>query len=1454
MAENKFTQFIPPQLRGPATDVGIFGRVASDNILGFLDNYFLGNRFDDDYESTGEMLGTAFREQPIETGKALGTGIYEAGKSVYEDPKAAFGSALEGLEGVFDRLNTPYDQLDLSTEEAQRERAGDLAILGEALSGTGIITKSLAKVTKKQLREKVIQDNPGLNEDQVNSIVEDRGYDPNTYISPQLDPFRDVYDPIDDGRRSPALEGDFIGDPTSEIDQAYNRGELVPIVTTAGGRVIGTANPNIRAIAGEGEYDDFFDYGERLDEDVDGNLYGPPDEVTLSEIIADQNAYFESLLDEEARFDRLGNELTDDADIIDRAIQIHSEEGFPDLDPGRERLIREELDRVLDAQRAFDENNPPEIEDLMEPSENLFPPNYLTDARVGQELSLPYGEARNQQIVDLSDMSNDFTTLNLANFPTEMVVNGERVDIPPFTNLDEDAVRLRTIRDVGDRYVIGYQDVDSRGRDVYTGEQLEGATEIDDLVNTLRERFDNIENDTTYGTSTTSVINNSVREWMERIETNSLGDETPFYEYAVIPPNYTYEDNAINVLQFTKDYLQSRGLSRDQAGIVALQIKRRARENENRADIRAEQEYGDYEGDAAYYEEYDPVITGEGGYDPANPDPDYVPDFNEAAYNRSRYIDRAGGYNQPGYESFAEQINIDLTAKKRDPLEVEAGDVSLTGGSSALSSKLDDALDDLKKTQTKFPSLNQLIKTLENKYGIKEAEFEARNMGSMISEFGDQPIDLKSMSPFGLDPFVIRTLDGADVSYRDYFTKGATNYKETLITLKNPSLLSLGAGDNKHYQYAQTKMQAPLVVHMRTGNFPMAPKPGENVKKKTFHLGEIQSQGTQDATISRKLRRSVEQFTEDLLNPFADGKFVGLYGETKPFDIADVLEDLDKVRVLEDRIADLGNRQRLAGQNFMEVEEYLQGDGSGGGNYGALVRQGDQARADLKAIKDKYMVFDAETGRTDESSYLDQMEPGFREILKEQKLIKKNGSFKIDSLNSAPDFHSLVVNALNESERINADDMGVGSLFNQKQILPLAIKESLQQAANSDSDFFTLGSPEMVKKMTFGELEGQEEYYSKFVPKAFDKVMEQLEKQNDVKLPRLSEQIIETFDDDGKTLIEQKVLGIEITDELREVFKSGKVQAFKEGGLATISSSLRPKLRPGTLEALKEQIKRDKQTKEFADFEYRADMEPQLSYNPIARLGYDPDKHRVVRDPAGIPGYRQGYRMAQYQKRLTDDPERNIEYFMNMGLSREDAERISEDDIITSDSMTFSPVIAHEFTHRGFDLLREERNKDPEAFDKKYGKHAGNILRGSNFYDGLEEYYVEMFDDLDTRFNSPGLFMGKTEFEDFPTKTGKFSIQSSPEGPYKDLDLLSPEQAEERFEQIRAFQDGVLNLNRFRTQGILGLMDAAQDILIERGEIQAKPRIYYDPSYRKRMQQKQTNSKGGLVNLAKEVL
>ena len=240
-------------------------------------------------------------------------------------------------------------------------------------------------------------------------------------------------------------------------------------------------------------------------------------------------------------------------------------------------------------------------------------------------------------------------------------------------------------------------------------------------------------------------------------------------------------------------------------------------------------------------------------------------------------------------------------------------------------------------------------------------------------------------------------------------------------------------------------------------------------------------------------------------------------------------------------------------------------------------------------------------------------------------------------------------------------------------------------------------------------------------------------------MPELRKRKMETLGDDGKVVVKE-VLGIELTDELREVFKSKKVQAFKEGGLATLSSSLRPKLRPGTLESLKEQIERDdRQTKGFGDLEYRAELEPQFSYNPIARLGYDPDRHRVVKEPQGIEGYRQGFGTAFFVNRLGES-KAGLE--TAMGLSPEDAARVEQGDIVTSANLSVSPIISHEFTHRGFQILRKERDKDPEAFDEKYGEEAGKILEATKFKgrgtegESTEEYYVEMFDDLNTRFNT----------------------------------------------------------------------------------------------------------------------
>ena len=305
-----------------------------------------------------------------------------------------------------------------------------------------------------------------------------------------------------------------------------------------------------------------------------------------------------------------------------------------------------------------------------------------------------------------------------------------------------------------------------------------------------------------------------------------------------------------------------------------------------------------------------------------------------------------------------------------------------------------------------------------------------------------------------------------------------------------------------------------------------------------------------------------------------------------------------------------------------------------------------------------------------------------------------------------------------------------------------------------------------------------------------------------------------------------------------------------------MTESLRPKSREeGLKEKRKREEDRDRQTKGFGDLEYRAELEPQLSWNPIARLGYDPDKHKIV----NTQGAMNLFGTAMFINRLGGG-ERSVRNLMRAGLSRKDAERVKEDDVITSPNLSFSPVISHEFTHRGFNLLRKEREKDPEAFDKKYGKDAGKILEYTKHkYSGgigesTEEYYVEMFDDLNSRFNTSSQRIDE-DYKDFPKNTMRGTVQSSFAGPTKPLRDYSPEADDKRFEQIRAFQDKVLNL-RGIDKGILRLMDAAQDILTEQGEPpKTKPKLKEDNlNFFQKIGKAVGLKDGGLATLAKEVL
>ena len=282
--------------------------------------------------------------------------------------------------------------------------------------------------------------------------------------------------------------------------------------------------------------------------------------------------------------------------------------------------------------------------------------------------------------------------------------------------------------------------------------------------------------------------------------------------------------------------------------------------------------------------------------------------------------------------------------------------------------------------------------------------------------------------------------------------------------------------------------------------------------------------------------------------------------------------------------------------------------------------------------------------------------------------------------------------------------------------------------------------------------------------------------------------------------------------DLNQIKPKPRPDDVSVGNVKRESGAVTESIRPKTIE----KKPRDR-AKEFGDLEYRADLDTQLSWNPIARLGFDPDKHKVLR--SGLDP------MAAYLRDITNFGKKALEKGY---ISPEEEKKIKDDNIITGSDVSVSPIIAHEFTHRGFNILRNKMNENPEAFEEKYGKQARRILEATSEGDlksDFEEYYVELFDDLDTKFNSDAFRI--RGFGDDLRRT----VQSSKIGPNYPLSDSSDRYRNVRIRQIKTFQDNVekyrkkgklgglaQGINQDINNGILGLMDAAQDILTEQGE------------------------------------
>ena len=133
-----------------------------------------------------------------------------------------------------------------------------------------------------------------------------------------------------------------------------------------------------------------------------------------------------------------------------------------------------------------------------------------------------------------------------------------------------------------------------------------------------------------------------------------------------------------------------------------------------------------------------------------------------------------------------------------------------------------------------------------------------------------------------------------------------------------------------------------------------------------------------------------------------------------------------------------------------------------------------------------------------------------------------------------------------------ASELGVGKLYDTATITRMAIRRSLEQASVSGAEFFTLGTGQMARDMTYGELAGQQEYYDKLVPGALKKVLNKLGADSKLEMPKVEVIPMYGADADGN-MVRYEVPGFRMTDDFRKALSEVGLPMFKDGGRVDVS-------------------------------------------------------------------------------------------------------------------------------------------------------------------------------------------------------------------------------------------------------------------------------------------------------------
>lgn len=249
---------------------------------------------------------------------------------------------------------------------------------------------------------------------------------------------------------------------------------------------------------------------------------------------------------------------------------------------------------------------------------------------------------------------------------------------------------------------------------------------------------------------------------------------------------------------------------------------------------------------------------------------------------------------------------------------------------------------------------------------------------------------------------------------------------------------------------------------------------------------------------------------------------------------------------------------------------------------------------------------------------------------------------------------------------------------------------------------------------------------------------------------------------------------------------------------------IRPKARPqkskleqGSSLVPRTRSKAREQELKRGDVEFRSDLEAQLWYNPLARLGYDPTKVKTMPQELGAN--------AMYFP--PSNTKESVERALAKDASLVDPAargtgRVNPDDAVFFSGTAQSPIVSHELSHRGVQQVLEYYKEDPTFFREKYGEQAAKKLE--RIADPKDPYQVnealtELFDDLGATLNIPS------------------SRRTTSMGDTRDSSFKSTQEEFQKYIAKTPEEDRWSHQER-RYAAEIGILKAAEDLLKTKGE------------------------------------